>query len=124
MFDGAATRADRVGLGPGDALVLYTDGITGARNQGGELFGEERLLEDLRGWAGHSAEEMAEGPVASASLFAGRPLRDDVAVLVLRVPNDARDDPLGRVVDAIGLPPDELPLPDYPHDAGRSAAGP
>lgn len=31
MFDEAVPRDDRVGLGPGDALVIFTDGITEAR---------------------------------------------------------------------------------------------
>ena len=35
-------------LFPGDTLALYTDGITDSFNDGGEDFGEERLIEALR----------------------------------------------------------------------------
>ena len=45
-------------LGPGDAVVLYTDGVTEAR-RGGELFGETRLVEALALLAGQPAEAIA-----------------------------------------------------------------
>ena len=37
-----------VRLLPGDALVLYTDGVTEAASDDGEEFGEERLVHLLR----------------------------------------------------------------------------
>lgn len=37
-----------VQIAPGDALILYTDGITDAQNAQGEFFGEQRLLEVVR----------------------------------------------------------------------------
>ncbi len=40
----------RIQLQPGDLIFLYTDGITEAMDPRGELFGEERLLENLREW--------------------------------------------------------------------------
>jgi PAS domain S-box-containing protein len=71
-----------IGLEPGDALVLYTDGVTEAR-VGGELFGVDRLETVAGGAAGHSATEIARRIEESVS--AGE-LRDDLALLVLRVP--------------------------------------
>jgi sigma-B regulation protein RsbU (phosphoserine phosphatase) len=115
MFDDIDPVGDRVGLGPGDALVFYTDGITEARGADGDLFGETRLLAELARCAGLSAEETVTHVVDAAHAFAGGRIGDDVAVLVVRVPEDAGADPLGRVVSATGVAAVDLKLPGYPH---------
>jgi serine phosphatase RsbU (regulator of sigma subunit) len=72
-------------LGPGDALVLYTDGLTEARSHEG-LLGEERVRERLAELTG--AEAAAEIIIALEELVAGhsdRRRRDDIALLVARV---------------------------------------
>ncbi len=74
-----------VTLTAGDALILYTDGVVEAR-RGRELFGDERLLAAVRGCAGMSAQGIADRVRASADRFAGGRLRDDVAVVVARIP--------------------------------------
>ena len=51
--------------------MLYTDGVTEAR-RGGELFGEQRLLDVVCGLRGRSAQEVAEGVRSAALDFAGR----------------------------------------------------
>ena len=71
-------------LDRGDALVLYTDGITETR-RGDELFGEDRLIEALAAAAGSSAEELADAVLAAVDAFRAAPSEDDVALLVLRV---------------------------------------
>ncbi|MCB0971659.1 MAG: SpoIIE family protein phosphatase [Acidimicrobiales bacterium] len=71
-------------LGPGDALVLYTDGLTEAR-QGDEYFGEARLLATCAELAGATADELAGGLEARVASFR-RSARDDTAILVVRVP--------------------------------------
>jgi PAS domain S-box-containing protein len=71
-------------LHPGDALVLYTDGITETR-RGEELFGEERLVAALAAAAGGTAEELADAVLASVEAFRAAPSEDDVALLVLRL---------------------------------------
>ena len=47
MFENAAYRAHSIFLDKGDKLYLYTDGITEAMSEKGELFGERRLVEIL-----------------------------------------------------------------------------
>lgn len=75
-------------LEPGDALVLYTDGVTEAGAPENPI-GEERLAELLSGCAGALADEIAERVVDTAiGIQDGRP-RDDIAVLVLRCPGEA-----------------------------------
>jgi sigma-B regulation protein RsbU (phosphoserine phosphatase) len=45
LFEAADYRRGEVPFGPGDALLLYSDGISEATDSRGELFGEERLRE-------------------------------------------------------------------------------
>lgn len=70
-------------LGPGDSVVLYTDGVTEAR-QGKELFGEDRLLDALRDLAGADADGIAAGIDAAVSSYQDH-ANDDIAILVVRV---------------------------------------
>jgi len=114
LFDEPDLAVDRVGLGPGDALVFCTDGITEARNADGEMFGEERLPSVLLDCIDGTADQVADRLTEEALAFGGGRTHDDVAVLVLRVPEDATDDPLARLRAATGLPIESLPLPGYP----------
>jgi serine phosphatase RsbU (regulator of sigma subunit) len=76
----------RTQLRPGDALFLYTDGITEARDGGGEFFGEPRLKKVLRRAAGKAPEEVVAAVERALDEFRGdRPLDDDVAMLCLSV---------------------------------------
>jgi hypothetical protein len=115
MFGEIEPIEDRVGLGPGDCLVFFTDGVTEARAQDGTMFGESRLLDLLANCPGCAAEEVASRVVNAATSFASESHSDDVAVLVLGVPDGARDDPVGRVVEATGVAEVDLRLPGYPH---------
>jgi hypothetical protein len=45
----AKYKAGEIALAPGDAIYLYTDGVTEQTNPRGELFGEDRLLAALSG---------------------------------------------------------------------------
>jgi len=72
-------------LGPGDALVCFTDGIV-ERHQGREFFDESGIAEVLREAAGSDAATLAARIEQEArSRFADTP-HDDMAVLVARVP--------------------------------------
>jgi len=71
-------------LGPGDALVLYTDGLIEARSPDG-LLGEERVRELLAGEGGASADRIATKLDELAAAFSRLRRRDDLALLVARV---------------------------------------
>lgn len=74
-----------VNLAPGDAVVLYTDGVTEARSPDGAFFGEEGLVALLKPCAGKSAEEVAGKIEREVVAFQANVASDDIAVLVLRV---------------------------------------
>ena len=69
----------------GDALVLYTDGITEARNAQGEFFGEARLQAQVR----HIGDAEARGIVGSIMIDVRQHtqarLDDDMTLLVLKL---------------------------------------
>jgi serine phosphatase RsbU (regulator of sigma subunit) len=75
-------RDEELELGPGDAIVLYTDGVTEARS-GHEQFGEERLLAAVKALAGRSATEIAAGIDDAVGRFQDG-ADDDVAIVVVR----------------------------------------
>ncbi len=66
----------------GDALVLYTDGLTDARRPG-ELFGEHGVMRTLRAVDLGQPQDTAELLASAAASFAGR-LSDDLQVLVMK----------------------------------------
>ena len=73
-----------VELEPGDALVLYTDGIIEARGEGGD-FGEQRLVAVLEQLAGAAPQAIAEAVSDAVLSFQQGAPRDDIAVLVVKV---------------------------------------
>src|SRR5262249_20854689 len=73
------------GLGPGDSVVFYTDGVTEAR-MAGDLFGEERLTTLVASCAGLGPRSVAERIERAVVAFQGGRPHDDIAILVLRIP--------------------------------------
>lgn len=77
----------RVSFRPGDTLVLYTDGVTEGR-RGEEFFGIDRLQASVVRHAGTAAAR-AHGIVADVLAFQAGDPRDDIAVVVVTVPEMA-----------------------------------
>ena len=72
-------------LSPGEALFLYTDGLTDAVNLGGELFGKERLEATLDGASSRTPAEIVDHVWSEILGYsAGAPAADDMTCLVLR----------------------------------------
>jgi sigma-B regulation protein RsbU (phosphoserine phosphatase) len=73
-------------LGPGQSLVLFTDGVSEAYDPAQELFGEERLLEHLARAGAGCAKETTLGVLEAVRRHAaGTPQSDDVTIVTVRV---------------------------------------
>lgn len=74
--------ASRLKLQSGDAIFLYTDGVTEAAAVGRKLFGQQRLLKALAAF-GSSAAKDIEGVYDSLREYAGDEVQsDDITMLV------------------------------------------
>ena len=72
-------------LEQGDALVLFTDGVTEAMNTNFEEFGEERLEDTLEEVALHNCQQIVEAIKADVKAFAGEAEQsDDITILALK----------------------------------------
>ena len=70
-------------LGPGDLFVAYSDGVTEARNERDEFFGDQRLKGLIEKSAGISPERVGEKILAEVDAFVGEAPRSDDLSLVL-----------------------------------------
>jgi hypothetical protein len=78
--------ARQLQLAPGDCLLLFTDGITEATDESGEMFGEDRLAAVFAQLApNRSAQRIVDGLVQELDQFRrGQVGSDDVTAVVLR----------------------------------------
>jgi sigma-B regulation protein RsbU (phosphoserine phosphatase) len=81
----AIYQTGEVVLQPGDALVLYTDGVVEAFNDEGEEFGNPRWLEAIRALPDWSASESLQFLMRSVDDFVRATRQsDDITCLILR----------------------------------------
>jgi serine phosphatase RsbU (regulator of sigma subunit) len=86
MTDKPQAPARRLRLQPSESLLLYTDGITEARNGAGDQLGDERLAQILGRDLGetHTAQQVINVLTAAVQSFVGdASTGDDQAALVL-----------------------------------------
>ncbi len=106
---------DRLVLGSGDLLYLYTDGINEAMNIERELYGEPRLLDTLEALPVDAGAEVAvQGTVDPVWAYQGdAPQADDVTVLALRFLGSDAQPATGELA---------LVLENQPSEIGRAVA--
>ncbi|WP_182885165.1 PP2C family protein-serine/threonine phosphatase [Microbispora sp. H10885] len=78
-------RLTDVDLAPGDAVLFFTDGVVEGRRDK-EMYGEERLRRLLGASRAMGAAGIAEAIVNEAVAFQSGLPRDDIAVMVLKIP--------------------------------------
>jgi GAF domain-containing protein len=84
LFDEIEVTEVELELGPGDGLVLFTDGFVEARSPDGR-FDPGLVARALASAAGRTAEGIADAVDAAVQEFQEGRNRDDMALLVLRV---------------------------------------
>jgi sigma-B regulation protein RsbU (phosphoserine phosphatase) len=82
----ASAIEDRIEpFGPGDSLVLYTDGVTEAPNDEDREFSGARLADSVRAMHQRSAREIDDGLLESVRRFTGDvPQRDDLTLVTVK----------------------------------------
>jgi sigma-B regulation protein RsbU (phosphoserine phosphatase) len=72
-------------LAPGDLVIVCSDGVTEARNVANDEFGQQRMLDALRGLRGQRPEVVLEQLVSAVKEFSrNAPQADDITILVCR----------------------------------------
>ncbi len=82
---GLAYQTTSTRLAPGDALFLYTDGVTEALDPGEHFYDGARLQVVIGGFAAQPVEKLTRGVVTDVRSFCGeREQSDDISVMALR----------------------------------------
>ena len=88
VFPGTAFEEQECTLSPGDALLLYTDGLTEAKDQNRKNFGRDRVRELLDGCiadAGMTPEKIVQSLSQAAHSYSGQaPQSDDLTMLLVK----------------------------------------
>ncbi len=86
LVEGHTIGEHSVSLESGSQLLLYTDGLTEAKNRDREMFGQETLEQLVAANEASTARELIDSVRHSLAAFTGDvPLDDDVTILALRV---------------------------------------
>ncbi|HEV7888028.1 MAG TPA: SpoIIE family protein phosphatase, partial [Acidimicrobiales bacterium] len=101
LFPDADLSDETVELGPGDTLVLFTDGLVEARTPAGD-FAPQLLEQTMRASSGTGAQETVAAITAAVGALEEGRARDDMAVVVLSVPHP---EPALRRTRILGLSP-------------------
>ncbi len=84
MLEDFEYEEESVEFGSGDLLLMYTDGITEAMNQGQELFGKDRLLRLIHETRNHSAVSTVNAVIAAVNAHRKDwPQSDDITLVAV-----------------------------------------
>lgn len=85
-MEGIKYREEELYLQKGDVIYFYTDGVTEAINESGELYSDDRLLESINSTQEVKLDELLYDIKKSIDKFAGNAEQaDDITMLTLRV---------------------------------------
>jgi len=81
----AKYKENKLKLNKDELLIVYSDGITEARNESGEFYGEERFLNIIKGFTNYTPQEAGGILLNEIEKFAvnTRP-NDDISIIILK----------------------------------------
>jgi phosphoserine phosphatase RsbU/P len=83
VIEDAEYEQAQVNVASGDRIVLFTDGLTEARNAADEEFGEQRLIDAAVAHRACSAPAIQARLDEAVAAFTGGPMQDDATLIVL-----------------------------------------
>jgi phosphoserine phosphatase RsbU/P len=92
LFAHGAFDEETVTLQPGDAVVVFSDGVTEAFDEAGADFTDERLVAAVMEHRGHAPRAWLDALVAEVRTFCGRATpSDDLTMMVIRYEGRPRE---------------------------------
>ena len=94
MFSDVAYNAQVLHLGPGDRMILYSDGVTECQSPHGELFGDDQMKAVMAATARSSLPRLTSALADRLREWRGQSdFEDDISVLVLERPSESSNEP-------------------------------
>ena len=85
IFSDAQYSSTTLELGPGDSLVIYTDGVSETQNDGGDQFGEQQLRKLMHECRSASPKALVESCIRRLNAFqAGNQRLDDRTIMAIQ----------------------------------------
>jgi sigma-B regulation protein RsbU (phosphoserine phosphatase) len=96
--EGLAYKQDKIKLGQGDILLIFTDGVSEAMDVDTNLYGEERIVQYLSDTGVDDLAKTTTGLLASVSEYAGEAVQsDDITIMALRFDCETADGELSKL---------------------------
>ena len=96
IMPGMAYQEQETDLMYGEAIFLYTDGVTEAEDKDHRLFGEERLKETLTKAKGSAMDKLSKLKAAISSFVGKAHQSDDMTTMLITYMNDKNPDSFER----------------------------
>ncbi|MFG1998684.1 PP2C family protein-serine/threonine phosphatase [Spirillospora sp. NPDC048911] len=95
VMEQVSTDTVTIELAPGETCLLHTDGVTEARGgpRGDEMFGDDRLRQELARCGGMTPDTLVEHVQLLASDWVGDGYHDDMAVIAITPRRERRPEP-------------------------------